>query len=102
MRAETYLNAYFATRDRLERCRLGGRTRARLVRQERKLEVRLRDACNEADSITWEPAWPGIVGGPVDTRPTYEEVNQERKALWVAVLLQMVAFLVLLAARLWA
>ena len=90
MRAETYLNAYCSCRDKLEFVRLNGRTRARLVRQERKLEARLREACNEADSITWEPAWPVIVGGPV------EECHKERVFLWVVVICQLV-FLVGLA-----
>ena len=77
MKTETYLNAYFAVRDRLEFVRLNGRTRARLVRQERKLEVRLRELL-----ATW--------------RAELEECNRERVFLWTVVIFQL-AFLVGLA-----
>ena len=80
MRTETYLNAYFAVRDRLEYRRLEGRTRARLVRQERKLEARL-------------------IGQTVKQTLLIEELEEkckERVFLWVVVIFQL-AFLVGLA-----
>ena len=115
MRAETYLNAYCRVRDTLEVSRLGSKRRRRYARLKRKLEVRLREACNEADvggpDVTFKTAGelgmpgPWVVGGGViegvelpydELRELYEKTNLERKALWVAVLLQLAAFLVLL------
>ena len=88
MEAETYLRAYFVCRDRLERYRPGCPNRKRLVRLERKLEMRLWGICVDAAAYN-------------ALRELYEKMNLERKALWVAVLFQMVAFLVLLARLLW-
>ena len=91
MRAETYLNAYFAVRDRLEFVRLNGRTRARLVRQERKLEARLRDQVLKQTVLSqillrqYDEVWK-----------RYKECHKERVFLWAVVIFQL-AFLVGLA-----